>query len=148
MRYRVLGLLLAAVTCSPATTRPSFRPLPQAIEFMVVADPVRVTQEVVAWVAAAGVVVQRVSERDRYVETEWYVPPADSAAPAFPFRVKTRVWADPAGQGRTRVVIETVYRPVEDPSRPARDLEVAAPVAADGQARRLAGALRERFEVV
>jgi hypothetical protein len=92
-----------------------------------------------------------VSEVDRYVETDWYTPPPDSgAARPFPFRVKTRLWVDPGGSGRARAVIETVYRPVEDPSRQARDREIAVPpdAGADGFARRLAAAIREKFQVL
>ena len=93
----------------------------------------------------------RVSELDCYIETDWYAPPPDSSVTRpFPFQVKTRLWVDPGGTGRARAVIETVYRPREDPSRPPRDNEVAVPpdAGADLFARRLAAAIRERFEVL
>jgi len=115
---------------------------------MLVGDPTAITREAAAWLAAAGIPTEQVTEEDRYIETAWYVPPSDSATAGFAFRVKTRFWADPAGQGRTRVLIETVYRPVEDPSRTPRDQEVVAPTAGALLGSRLAAALRERFEVV
>lgn len=148
---RTSAMLLVTAACSPVTTRPAFRPVPQATEILLVGDPVAVTRHAAAWIAAAGVPTVHVSEIDRYVETDWYAPPPDSgAAQPFPFRVKTRLWVDPGGSGRARAVIETVYRPAEDPSRPPRDREVAVPPGAGGDvfARRLAAAIREKFEVL
>lgn len=145
---RAAAVLCLAAGCSPATTRPPFAPVPQAAYLVLVAEPPVVTREAASWIAAAGVGVTRATELDRYVETEWYVPPADTGGARFPFRVKTRVWADPAGSGRSQVWIETVYRPIEDPSRPPRDLELPTPPAGDLLARRLAAALREKFEVL
>jgi len=148
---RTAVMLLATAACSPVTTRPAFRPLPEATQFLLVGDPVAVTRHAAAWFATAGVATVQVSELDRYVETDWYTPPVDSSmARPFPFRVKTRLWVDPGGPGRARAVIETVYRPVEDPSRPARDREIAVPpeTGADLLARRLATAIREKFEVL
>jgi hypothetical protein len=115
---------------------------------VLVAEPPVVTREVATLIAAAGVGTTRATELDRYVETVWYEPPADTAGVRFPFRVKTRVWADPAGSGRTQVWIETVYRPIEDPSRPPRDLELLTPPAGDPLGRRLVAALREKYEVL
>lgn len=148
---RVAAVVLVAAACSPVTTRPAFRPVPQATQILLVGDPAEVTRHAAAWLGAAGVPTVHVSEIDRYIETDWYVPPRDSGvAQAFPFRVKTRLWVDPGGSGRSRAVIETVYRPMEDPSRPARDREIAVPAeaGADLLARRLAAAIREKFEVL
>ena len=145
------AMLLVTAACSPVTTRPAFRPVPQATQILLIGDPVAVTRHAAAWIGAAGVPTVLVSEIDRYVETDWYAPPPDSAvAQPFAFRVKTRLWVDPGGVGRARAIIETVYRPVEDPSRPARDREIAVPAdaGADLFARRLAAAIREKFEVL
>lgn len=148
---RTAAMLLVTAACSPVTTRPDFRPVPQATQLLLVGDPVAVTRHAAAWIGTAGIPTVHVSEIDRYVETDWYTPPADSGvAQPFPFRVKTRLWVDPGGSGRARAVIETVYRPVEDPSRQARDREIAVPsdAGADLFARRLAAAIREKFEVL
>ena len=148
---RTAALLLATTACSPVTSRPAFRPLPEATQILLVGDPAAVTRHAAAWLATAGVATVQVSEIDRYVETDWYTPPPDSGVVRpFPFRVKTRLWVDPGGPGRARAVIETVYRPAEDPSRPSRDREIAVPpeAGADLLARRLATAIRERFEVL
>lgn len=148
---RSLPLALLAVACSPVTTRPAFGPVPQATQLLVVGEPAAVTRHAAEWIAAAGVPTVRASEVDRYIETGWYSPPADSSVTRpFPFRVKTRLWVNPGGAGRSLAFIETVYRPVEDPSRPSRDLEVAVPrdAGADRLAVRLLAALREKFEAL
>lgn len=148
---RSLPLVLLAVACSPVTTRPAFGPVPQATQLLVVGEPAAVTRHAAEWIAAAGVPTVRASEVDRYIETGWYSPPADSSVTRpFPFRVKTRVWVNPGGAGRSLAFIETVYRPVDDPSRPSRDLEVAVPrdAGADRLAVRLLTALREKFEAL
>ena len=142
-------LLLAATACSPVTSRPSFRPGPEAVQVLVVGDPAAVTRHVAAWIAGAGVPIVRTSELDRYVETDWYRPKPDStAAGPFPFLVKTRIWVDPGGTGRARATIETVYRPTDDPSRAPRDRERAVPADADGLARGLVAAIGEKFQVI
>jgi hypothetical protein len=148
---RTVAVLLVAGACSPVTTRPAFRPVSQATQLLLVGDPAAVTRHAAEWIAATGVPTVRASETDRYIETVWYPPPPDSSVPRpFPFRVKTRVWVNPGGSGRALALVETVYRPVEDPSRPARDLEVAVPpgAGADGLAVRLLAALREKFEAL
>lgn len=148
---RTAAMLLVTAACSPVTIRPDFRPVAQATQILLVGDPAAVTRHAAAWIDSAGVPTVHVSEIDRYVETDWYAPPPDSGiARPFPFRVKTRLWVDPGGAGRARAVIETVYRPVEDPSRPARDREIAVPLdaGADLFARRLAASIRQKFEVL
>jgi hypothetical protein len=145
------ALLFVTAACSPVTTRPTFRPVPQATQLLLVGEPLDVTRHAAGWIATTGVRTVRASEVDCYVETDWYAPPPDSgAATPFPFMVKTRLWVDPGGTGRARAVIETVYRPVDDPSRPARNREVAVPTGAgaDVFARRLAAALKEKFEAL
>jgi hypothetical protein len=129
-------LVLAA--CTPATTRPPFAPYPEALRAVINAPPARVVEEARAWLIADSVAVRFASPRDAFLET------AELAG-----AVTLRVWADPDVPGKARVAIETVYRPIEDPSREARDLERAVPVGSDGQrlADRLMGALVEKFGV-
>lgn len=151
MRGVAVGAVLLAAACSPATTRPPFVPLPQAAVVLFAADPPRVTTAVAEWLTAQGIPLRLVSTVDRYVETSWYRAPADSGSTATrPSPVKTRVWADPAGPGRTRLTVETVYREVEDPSRPPRDLERPAPAGSPGSrvTERLLAALKHSFEVL
>jgi hypothetical protein len=133
-RAGLIALLCAA--CNPATTRPSFAPYPEALHAVINAPPARVIEEAKTWLAAQGPAVQHASPLDGFLETGWY-DAADSGA--APVRVKIRVWADPDVPRKSRVTVEAVYRPIEDPSRTARDLEVA--VSKDSAGNRLADRL-------
>ena len=138
----LVGLLSAA--CTPVTTRPDFTPYPEALHAVINAPPARVTEEAQAWLAAQGPTVQHASPIDGFVETGWY-DATDSAS--TPVRVKIRLWADPDVPGKSRVTVEAVYRPIEDPSRMPRDLERAVPENSAGLrlAERLLKALSEKL---
>src|SRR6266850_7148835 len=127
---RAALLAVPLMACTPVTTRPDFGPYPEALHAVINATPARVTEEAQAWLAAQGPPVQNASPIDGFVETGWY-DATDSAS--APIRVKIRLWADPDVPGKSRVTVEAVYRPIEDPSRMPRDLEVAAPKDSAGQ---------------
>ena len=135
---------MLCAACNPATTRPSFAPYPEALHAVINAPPAQVTEEAKAWLAAQGPAVQHASPLDGFLETGWYDATDSSAAP---IRVKIRLWADPDVPGKTRVTVEAVYRPMEDPSRTPRDLEVAVPEDSAGQrlAQRLLKALIDKL---
>ena len=143
MRLAGLVVILLAA-CTPATTRPPFAPYPEALHAVINAPPARVTEEAKAWLAAHGPAVERASPIDAFLETGWY-DATDSAS--TPVRVKVRLWADPDVPGKSRVTVEAVYRPIEDPSRRPRDLELAVPPASAGQrlAEQLLKALSEKL---
>src|SRR5687768_14638538 len=126
--------VLALLACTPATTRPSFAPLPEALHAVINARPGDVTREVQALLAADTIALRFVSLRDAWLETG-----------EFAGTHRLRVWADPDVPGKSRVTIEAVYRPRDDPSRTARDLERAAEPGSAGQMRaaRLLEALKE-----
>ena len=123
MRTSVACALLVAA-CTPATTRPSFVPVPEALRAVINARPDVVTREAQAMLAADTIHVHFASPRDAWLETA-----------AFAGTYRLRLWADPDVPGKARVTIEAVYRPIEDPSRTSRDLERAAPPGSPGQLR-------------
>ena len=96
-------------------------PLPEAPSVVLYARPPRVATEVQTWLAAQGLQVEMASVQDAYVETAWL-------AGGF----KIRCWADPDAPGKSRLTVEAVYRPVLDPARTERDLEVLVPPGHDG----------------
>ena len=122
------ALLLSA--CTPVTLRPSFAPLPEAVHVVINAPPQRVTQ------FTDG--VRLASLRDAFLETS-----------DFAGTHRLRLWADPDVPGKSRVTIEAVYRPVEDPSRTTRDLERASPPGSPGQLRaeQVLAALKDKLGV-
>jgi len=130
--------------CNPATTRPAFAPYPEALHAVINAPPAAVTDSAKAWLTAQGPAVQHASALDGFLETGWYDATDSSAAPV---RVKLRLWADPDVSGKSRVTVEAVFRPIEDPSRTARDLERAVPQDSAGQrlAQRLLKALIDKL---
>jgi hypothetical protein len=132
----IWALLVAA--CTPATTRPSFSPVPEALHAVINASPGVVAEAARALLIADTVPVRFVSTRDAWLETG-----------EFAGTYKLRLWADPDVPGKARVTIEAVYRPVEDPSRTRRDLERAAPPGSPGQLRaeQLLAALKAKLGV-
>jgi len=148
--HSALVLLLA---CTPVTTRPAFLPYPQALVAIVDAPAQRVVPEAMGWLTSQGMRVEWSSTRDGYVETAWFnlrtrqstmgeADPGDLLA-----TVKIRCWADPNIPGKSQLTVEAVYRPVLDPSRPERDLEVIVPQGSDGYriAEQLIEAMKQRF---
>lgn len=144
--FRPSVVLLFVAACTPTTTRPSFAPYPEALHAIINAPPARLTEEAQTWLAAQGPSVAHASPRDGFLETGWYDATDSSATPV---RVKIRLWADPDVPGKSRVTVEAVYRPIEDPSRTARDLERAVPESSAGQrlVERLLKALSEQLGV-
>lgn len=136
--HRTIFALAVLGSCSPATTRPSFAPYPEALRAIINAAPAQVAREAQAVLTADRIPVRFVSPRDAFLETA-----------EFAGTMKLRLWADPDVPGKSRVTVEAVYRPIEDPSRTRRDLERAAPPGSAGQqvAEKLLGALKEKLGV-
>ena len=141
---RVALVVLLCAACNPASTRPAFAPYPEAKYAVINAPPAKVTEEAKIWLVAQGPTIAHSNLRDGFLETGWYDATDSSAAP---IRVKIRLWADPDVTGKSRVRVEAVYQPVEDPSRTPRDLEVAVPEDSAGQrlAQRFLKALIEKL---
>lgn len=133
-----VAVVLAVAACTPATTRPTFAPLPEALHAVINARPADVTRAAQVLLTADTIAVRFMSLRDAFLETE-----------EFAGTHRLRVWADPDVPGKARVTIEAVYRPMEDPSRTARDLELAAPPGSAGQLRaaQLLTALKDKLGV-
>jgi len=131
-----VAILLTA--CTPVTTRPPFSPLPEALHVVINAPPATVAQAAAQFLAADTIPVRFVNARDAWLETK-----------EFAGTHRLRLWADPDVPGKSRVTIEAVYRPIEDPSRTSRDLERAALPGSPGQlhAARLLAMLKDKLGV-
>lgn len=127
-----LGLVAAALllACGPGTTRPSFNPLPAtpSVELGLVRE------DAIGKVADAlrddSIPIARLEKRDAWLETPWFDPAtnrAESKEAAGYIPVRIRVWAEPGKPLHSEVIIEAVYRPVADPSLPARATERILP---------------------
>src|SRR5438445_12916368 len=108
MRLQVVCALLVAA-CTPATTRPSFAPVPEALHAVVNAPPNRVTLAAGDILKADTIPVHFSSLPDAWLET----------AP-FGGTYRLRLWAGPAVPAKSRVAIEAVSRPRVAPARTSR----------------------------
>ena len=137
-RIPYFALLILLTACTPVTTRPPFAPLPEALHAVINAPPADVTRAAQQLLVADTIAVRFVNVRDAFFETE-----------EFAGTHRLRLWADPDVPGKSRVTIEAVYRPVEDPSRTARDLDRTAPPGSPGfvRAAQLLAALKEKLGV-
>jgi hypothetical protein len=122
-----LGLCLAAASCQPNTTRPPFTALPEAAGTEVRLSPREATRRFAEALRGDSVPVGKVALRDGYLETGWFnaktLRPTRSRRPFGPGVVRIRAWADPARPGSSQLSVETLYRPLVDPSLPERELE-------------------------
>ena len=131
MTLRLLaGVVVLLAACRPNSTRPALTPLPEAAAAEIRLAPQEATRRLAAALEADSLPPARVRERDAYLETAWL----DSATgmpttrrPIGTDEVKIRAWADPGRPGNTVLIVETLYRPLADPSLPERELERQVP---------------------
>lgn len=128
--------MLAA--CGANNVRPALVPLPDAYVDTLRADAGALVATLAELVAAEGFRVRRVSAAEGYLETDWYDTAAGRAGGAYTLApggvVRLRFFADPIGQDRAQLAAEAVYRPVLDPSLPAREAEAMVPPGHPGDA--------------
>jgi hypothetical protein len=130
-RARVRLVAVAAlVACQPATTRPPFPPAPQAATSEIRLPPGEITRLLAETFRADSIPVRRVEERDAWLETSWFDAASGARVRQRPIgdrAVQVRAWADPTRPGSSKVTVETVYRPVADPSLAERELDRQVP---------------------
>ena len=144
---RLLLFLLTAVACQPATTRPPFTPVPEALSSEIRLRVPEATRRLAEALKADSIPTHRVRLRDGYIETQWFNARtgrlASQRRSMGPGVVRVRAWADPARPGSSQLTVETSYRPVADPSLPERELE--RPVAPDHRVARKVQAVLVRL---
>ncbi|MGH7614181.1 MAG: hypothetical protein ACREMW_09120 [Gemmatimonadales bacterium] len=149
--HSAIVVLLAA--CTPITSRPAFLPYPQAPVGIIEAPAPRIVPEAMGWLANEGLRVEWSSPQDGYVETAWFnVRTRNSMTGqgdpgALLDTIKLRCWVDPNAPGKSQLTVEAVYRPILDPSRSERDLEVIVPQGSEGHriAVQLIEAMKQKF---
>jgi hypothetical protein len=118
----VPGLL----ACQPATTRPAFSPLPEAETVEIRVSPLEATRRLAEILQADSIPAARVELRDGFIESHWFEAASGKPTKARPIGanvVRVRAWSDPGRPGFALLTVETVYRPMADPSVPERELE-------------------------
>lgn len=125
-----LVVATAAVGCYPATTRPDLRPLPEAPRLEIELFVPEATRALAVALDADSIPVRRTEPDDGWLETDWF-----DMSTLLPVRgrplglatVKVRAYVDPGRPNHSVITVETLYRPLADPSRPDRDLEEQVP---------------------
>jgi hypothetical protein len=125
----ILALPLLAA-CKPDTTRPAITPYPEAAGVEIRLRPQEATRRLAEALQADSLAPAQVRLRDGYLETRWL----DSATgrptgrrPLGTDVVRLRGWVDPGRPGFSVLTMETLYRPLADPSLSDRELERQVP---------------------
>jgi hypothetical protein len=131
MRSLALLMLMAATACKPATSRPFYPPVTGAAQVEIELETRNATTALADVLRSDSLPLAKVAPRDGYLETEWFTVATrrpTGARRLGPNVVQIRAWIDPTRLGHSRLTVETVYRPLADPSLPTRELDRQVPV--------------------
>ncbi len=145
---RALAGLLVLLACRATTSRPSFVPLPNASNAEIELEIPDATRALAETLARDSISLATIKEADGYVDSGWLDATSlerTSKRPLGSDVVRVRAWVNPAKPFWSELVVEATYRPLADPSRPERELDVPLPVDHPLQ-RRIAGTLRKLIE--
>jgi len=151
IRPRVAGaalLLFILVACRATTARPYFTPLPSASVAEIELGIPAATRVLSETMAKDSIALQTIKENDGFIDSGWLDAKTLEHTGARPLGtdvVRVRAWVNPSKLGWSELVVEGTYRPMEDPSRPERELDTALPEDHPLQ-RRLAGVIRTLIE--
>lgn len=121
---------ILALGCQPYSPRPAFPPVTGAPRGEINLDVRAATEALADVFRTDSFPLRRVELSDGYLETDWFE--ASSKQPTGARRlgsevIQVRAWVDPAKPGSSRMTVETIFRPLADPSLPARDLDRQVP---------------------
>jgi hypothetical protein len=125
-----LAAAAALAACRPDTTRPAITPYPEAAGVEIRLRPIEATRRLAEAMEADSLPPAKVRLRDGYIETAWLDSATGQPTTQRPIGtgvVRLRAWADPGRPGNTVLTVETLYRPLADPSLPERELEQQVP---------------------
>jgi hypothetical protein len=130
-RWRLMLIACVVGACFPSTTRPPFPVEPSApvTDIALTAGPA--TRAIALALDADSIPVRRTEARDGWLETDWFdvhtMKPTTQRR-LGPDVVKVRAFVEPSSPNHSTITVETVYRPLADPSTPPRALEQQVPV--------------------
>lgn len=125
-----LLIALAIGGCKATTTRPYFPPVTGAAQAEIELEVKNATSALADVLRSDSLPVTRVAPIDGYIETAWFN--AGTKRPTHERRlgpgvVQVRAWVDPTRTGHSRLTVETIYRPLADPSLSPRELDRQVP---------------------
>jgi hypothetical protein len=147
MKQALAGLLVL-LACRATTSRPSFVPLPNASNAEIELEIPDATRALAETLARDSISLATIKEADGYIDSGWLDATSlerTSKRPLGSDVVRVRAWVNPAKPFWSELVVEATYRPLADPSRPERELDMPLPVDHPLQ-RRIAGTLRKLIE--
>lgn len=125
----VLGATLLA-GCHARTDRPYFPPVTGAPTTEIELDVKQATQALADVLKGDSLPVTKVTLRDGIIETAWFESDSKHVTHARRLGdqvVQVRAWIDPSRPGHSRIILETVFRPLADPSLSERELDRQVP---------------------
>lgn len=141
--------MLLVAGCRATTSRPSYLPLPTAAVAEVELEIPEATRVLAEALARDSITLSVVREADGFIDSGWLAANTLERTDARPLGqdvVRVRAWVNPAKQFWSELVVEATYRPMADPSRPERELDVPLPDDHPLQ-RRVAGVIRRLIEL-
>lgn len=145
---RALAGLLVLLACRATTSRPSFVPLPSASNAEIELEIPDATRVLAETLARDSIALTTIREADGYIDSGWLDAATLERTTKRPLGndvVRVRAWVNPAKQFWSELIVEATFRPLADPSRPERELDVPLPMDHPLQ-RRIAGTLRKLIE--
>lgn len=143
-----LSLFTLHLSCRATTSRPSFTPFPSATSAEVELEIPEATRALAETLARDSIALATIRETDGYIDSGWLDAVTLERTGKRPLGrdvVRVRAWINPSKQFWSELVVEATYRPLEDPSRPERELDAMLPADHPLQ-RRIAGSLRTLIE--
>lgn len=124
------ALLTAVLACAATTTRPYYLPLPAAAVAEIELDIREATRALAEGLARDSIALSIIQEKDGFIDSGWLDARTLEHTGARPLGadvVRVRAWVNPAKLFWSELSVEATFRPMADPSRPERELDVPLP---------------------
>jgi hypothetical protein len=121
---------LLLLGCVATTTRPYFQPVPSAAVAEIELGIPEATRALAEGMARDSIALSTIREGDGYIDSGWLDARTLEHTTARPLGadvVRVRAWINPAKQFWSELSVEATFRPMADPSRPERELDVPLP---------------------
>jgi hypothetical protein len=124
------ALLVVLAACAATTTRPYYPPMPAAAVAEIELEIPEATRALAEGLARDSIALSIIREKDGFIDSGWLDARTLEHTGARPLGadvVRVRAWVNPAKQFWSELSVEATYRPIADPSRPERELDVPLP---------------------
>jgi hypothetical protein len=122
--------LVMLLGCAATTSRPYFQPVPTAAVAEIELGIPQATRALAEGLAKDSIALSIIKENDGFIDSGWLDARTLEHTGARPLGagvVRIRAWVNPAKQFWSELSVEATFRPIDDPSRPERELDVPLP---------------------